>query len=812
MSSEVNDGCDQDLIDDIDSEVRLCVDLYSSTLGACCLNFAEKKLYLIEDTSINGDLSPIIGTIINQFQAKSLIVSSRIPSEIVQELTSLSEQYSFRISISAASEFTCSNLESLIKELKSEELMCTETGSIHYYMLQNLVTRSSDMAITIGTLNALWTSVKSSNLSDGSIKYFNTIEIVGIQDKMFIDVDSLHALQIMPSFGNRPQFNQKSQKMSLYELLDGTETSAGSKLLRDWIIRPLCDIPTIIDRQNAVELLTLPQNAELLQSLKSNLKKIGNITPVIEKIGTGQRKWSQWKLILQFLEYSVRICDLVLTLSVEGFAHELPSCFANSATLSQNDTFRALLEFMEDFIDFETSFEIGTVSIKPGRDSILDELRSKYNELEVLLQSTVKETSISIGSVDLDNINAVYIPQIGFLISLSCGFEQGVGLGSEIQDWKETFRTSTHIYFKTRTTEQLDSDYGDIYELICDREIEIIQELKQFILKEANTMLEFHGVLIELDCLCAMATVANSYKLCKPAITDNFELDIKDGRNLLVESYVDSFVPNNFSFTNYEDIESKVVVITGPNMSGKSVLLLQVAMIVVLAQIGSFVPASAATIGMVDKLLSTVQTRESLDKRQSTFALDINQISKCICLPTERSLIIIDEFGKGSDAIDGQALFGSVINHLASKPNCPRTLATTHFHELFRNDQNIIREEWAAKIKYFQMDILLSTNGEEITFLYRLKDGISYRSFGNYCAKVCGISEVIVSRAQELMQKLEAGKNLVQEFTQMSADDHSDFEKAKAIAHKFLSLQLNEADTSTENVELILSQFHNLFR
>ncbi|KAK6886554.1 MutS protein-like protein 5 [Candida tropicalis] len=295
-------------------------------------------------------------------------------------------------------------------------------------------------------------------------------------------------------------------------------------------------------------------------------------------------------------------------------------------------------------------------------------MKIQYNDLDRILQETTRSIASKFPDTD-QTFNTVYIPQLGFLVSREEDIQSVALFVSD--EWQEVFRTSTNVYYKSEEVLFLDQEYGDIYTLINDREIEIIQEILEKVLEYEDSILEIARAAVELDCYCSLAEVAQLNNYIFPRITNDLQLEIIQGRHPLVETHSNLFVPND---TVFEQVE-KIMVVTGANLSGKSVYLNQTGLIVIMAQIGSAIPADSATIGIVDKILTRISTRESLDKNQSTFAIDIFQLSKCISLCSGRSLVIVDEFGKGSDHTDSTALFGACLKYFESLglQNCPRS-------------------------------------------------------------------------------------------------------------------------------------------
>lgn len=389
------------------------------------------------------------------------------------------------------------------------------------------------------------------------------------------------------------------------------------------------------------------------------------------------------------------------------------------------DLCQTVLSYLRHCIDFAARENSQPLKILPNVDCRLDDLRSIYDSLETILHETGIEVVLQTPHNLKNLVNTAYIPQVGFLVSLQTNKETLQEL-----PWELVFCTESTAYFKNDAVRLLDEKYGDIYGLVCGREIEIRHEIQTAILNEESSLIQAFQTLTELDCQVALAIVSLNNHFVRPKLLNGLELKIVKGRHPLVEKCVPSFVPNNTKLN--QQAEKQIILLTGANYSGKSVYLNQVALIVILSQIGCYVPAEEVKIDLVDKILTRIKSRETSDKLHSTFAIDVNQISKCLLLGTERSLLIIDEFGKGSDMIDGSALFGSLLLYLNRLKETPRTLCSTHFHELFKCNFSLLGgKENIHKTIFHYMEVInnKSTNSNTITYLYQLNTGFSLNSF-----------------------------------------------------------------------------------
>ncbi|KAG5418993.1 hypothetical protein I9W82_003712 [Candida metapsilosis] len=789
MDEDLN-SITQEISFQVESKKILSLDYYRSNLGVTCLDVENRKLYVYEDIEVSYP-NTYVEAIVDDLGPDVVYVSSRCTEGMIAYVRSLEVERNASVFVRIVSDYTKFDLEGLAQSFERY------AGTASSRLFMSVALKSSSYNISMGTLNAMYLGISDYVDSVCLAEMVDTVEPCNFKNIMFVDTDSLYALQIVTD----PQMKSsglKGSSNSLFDFLNHTVTREGYLLLRDWTRKPLANLQLIRERQAVIKEISAGSFSEsrkqifkLLSQLKSSFRKI-------RRLKANEMLWNSWKSLLQFLSNSVQVAK-ILRLYFTTSGVEVPPKFTTSILLQDEIfDFQTLSDTILSIIELESSAEEGKVRVLSGVDEEIDQLKVIYNDLESILQ----DCSHQLMSMHSQNFNTVYIPQLGFLVSIDIvNSASDLNLPTELE---QVFVTPTNAYYKCDKVHELDEKYGDVHTLINDREIEIVQGLQEEVLNYEEKILEVIDNLVELDCLCSLAEVSALQEFTFPTLTNGFELKITNGRHILLESHSKMVVSNDVEYGDSE----RMIILTGANFSGKSIFLNQTALIVVLAQMGCAVPAMSAVIGVVDKLLTRISTRECLEKRQSTFAIDINQISKCIHLKTERSLVIIDEFGKGSDSIDSPALLAGTLAYFASQSDCPRCIVSTHFLELFRGNLIVDRMP-TGKVKYLSTQVVLQNEqaDADITYLYKIVPGICDNSYGIHCAKICGIPKAIVNRAEEIGRKLDEGKDLVNEMTLLTANEEQNYTIARDVVMKFLALDFSESAQTTCDI----SEFESIF-
>ncbi|GFF46840.1 DNA mismatch repair protein MSH5 [Aspergillus lentulus] len=640
--------------------------------------------------------------------------------------------------------------------------------------------------VTIGCAGAVLAYLQRRRTTDSIATLGSTgayqvrsVEMFSLKGTMFINRSTLLSLQITESESHPSMLNQgpgrkspaSKEGLSIYGLFQRfAHTPQGRNRLRQMFLRPSVEMNVICERHDFISVYLRQDNYNALNKIVKSLKHIKNLRPVMinlrKGISTGSAKitgfkTTVWATLLAFAFYGIDIHDAL------------------------KETFGADNLSLPTQVDIDCSEDQGRTVVKPGLDRELDRMKDTYDGLNDLLKEVATDIAATIPeSLDID-VNVIYFPQLGFTIAVPLNDRGEAAYSGTADDWELIFVTENRAYFKGFRMREMDQTLGDIYGLICEKEIEIVYELAQKVLQYEVVLVQASDMCGQIDSLLAMAQAASFYNMVRPRMVEENMIRIKGGRHILQELTVPSYVPNDTflvggSLPASQEGELEIsetsngpsmLILTGPNYSGKSVYMKQVALNVYLAQVGSFVPAEKAEIGVTDKILVKMNSQESVSKIQSTFMNDLQQISFDLKQVTGRSLLLIDEFGKGTNESDGIGLACGILEHLLSLEDAPKVIAATHFHEIFEN--RFLQPR--PRLQLGHMEVRISAEArqveDQITYLYNFRPGRSNKSFGAICAAMNGINQTIVDRANELAALSARGENLLAACATLSAEE-----------------------------------------
>lgn len=439
-------------------------------------------------------------------------------------------------------------------------------------------------------------------------------------------------------------------------VLDHTCYQLGTKLLKKWLFKPSTNINTIQSRLDLVEIFLNDTNESKVNSLRASLRKMKNVLRIIHDMEIYPIPLSDWKTLTLYLKEYNTFQEVIM--EVEGI--EKSPLFKEFKDTLPSPIIGKMLKLINDTISFEKSEIMSRVIIQEGVNNELDEAFRVYNNIEKTLSEVARRLSQQLPELS-EPLNLIYFPQLGYMIVVSNTDKPTIDqhieylllTHEESQIWRLEFSTESHHYYKSLETNSLDEEIGDIFGIICDFELEILQSLQEELYKYFSMIEKSCNLSAQIDCHISLAWAAKKYGYVRPILSNDLSVEIIDGFHPLYSQLVPTYIPNSTHLATSQENESQsnnIMLVTGANFSGKTVYLTQTALIVYMAHLGSFVPATSAKIGIVDRILTRISTRESMSKNKSSFLTDLEQVSSIFRLMTRRSLLIVDEFGKGTES------------------------------------------------------------------------------------------------------------------------------------------------------------------
>ena len=535
---------------------------------------------------------------------------------------------------------------------------------------------------------------------------------------------------------------------TLVEVLDQTSTAMGARLLKKWLLFPLISAEKIRDRLETVDFFI--NNSELFEFIKSQFKEIGDLERMSSRLAvlkTSPRELNQLKKSLQSI---IPVKEKLLSLNQNQLNFWANNLKDNSKTIQK----------IEEILYEDAPIAVGKGQVvKEGFHNELDELRNLLSDAKSVLLDIQKR---EIEKTGIPSLKIAFNNVFGYFIEVRNTHKDKVP-----EQWirKQTL-TSAERY----VTEELKTYEEKILgaeEKILKLESKIFSQLIEEILPNIEDIVFNAKCIAYLDVIHGLAHVSKINNYSKPIINDSLKIDIKDGRHPVIEQFLpvgEAYIPNDIFLDNKLQ---QIMMITGPNMSGKSALLRQTALILIMAQIGCFVPAKYANIGVIDKLFTRVGANDNISSGESTFMVEMNETSSIMNNISSRSLILLDEIGRGTSTYDGISIAWSIAEFLHENPKFqPKTMFATHYHELNNMTKSFNR------IKNYNVSV--KEIDKKIHFIRKLVEGGSEHSFGIHVAKVAGMPQKIISKAEKILKNLELDKtkNSKKEISTIENEDH----------------------------------------
>ena len=574
---------------------------------------------------------------------------------------------------------------------------------------------------TAGTIAAGALLLYLYEMQKGSVDHITSIVPYTTGKYMLIDSSSRRNLELVETM------REKQKKGSLLWVLDKTKTAMGARALRSMIEQPLINKEDILKRQAGIE--ECNNRAIDREEIREYLNPVYDLERIMTKIScksANPRDLIAFRNSLEMLPY---IKKLIGTMESDLFAE----CFANLDDLAD------IYSLISSAIVEEPPITIREAGIiKEGFSKEADELRrAKTEGKEWLAQLEAREKE----ATGIKNLKVKYNKVFGYYLEVTNSFKNLVPA-----DWVRKQTLTNAERYTTDELKKLEDVILGAEDKLCSLEYDLFNEVRDSIAAEVRRIKSTARAIAEIDVYTALSVVAQQYNYVKPAINEKGIIDIKNGRHPVVEKMIrnDMFVANN---TYLDNAKNRISIITGPNMAGKSTYMRQTALIVLMAQIGSFVPAQEANIGIVDRIFTRVGASDDLASGQSTFMVEMTEVANILRNATPKSLLILDEIGRGTSTFDGLSIAWAVVEYIANtKVLGAKTLFATHYHELTELEGTLDGVN--------NYCIAVKENGDDIVFLRKIIKGGADKSYGIQVAKLAGVPDTVIERAKELVADL----------------------------------------------------------
>lgn len=564
---------------------------------------------------------------------------------------------------------------------------------------------------------------------------------------MYLDESSLRNLEILRNI------QDGSSRYSLIEVLDHTRTAGGSRKMKQWLTSPLVSIKDIRKRQDSVDIFY--RNQLLLSTVRSRLSGILDMERICAKTAMNKSNARDMEGLRNSFERCAEIMELLEEYGFFSPAHR--------------EHIISLRDYLEKTIADNPPVVINEGGmIKEGYNSELDHLRNLRDNSQAILDAYMEDERTA---CNIPNLKLRYNKIIGYFIEVTKSY-----LSQVPSHYIRKQSTLNSERFTTERLTELETELNTAYEKIITLERELFNEIRDRIKEEIRFIIDVAGRISETDCIQSFAHAATVNGYIKPVINSSSSVSIKGGRHPVVEVNLPpgEFISNDFSL---QSGKQNLLMLTGPNMAGKSTFLRQNAIIVLMAQTGSFVPAEEAEIGVVDKIFCRVGASDNLARGESTFLVEMSETANILRGATQNSFVIMDEVGRGTGTNDGLSIAWSICEYLTCRLKA-KTIFATHYHELTAmENSNIVN-----------MSMNATEENGRLVFLKKIKQGAANRSYGIHVAELAGIPYEIILRAKELMKGLEKKEMKIPE---CRTEEPELFSPAQLLESEILSADLN---------------------
>jgi len=675
----------------------------------------------------NNNFSKLLDEI-SRYSPSEIIVN-KMMFETKSEISKIKDRFKVYVSLEKEENFSDENelllsiynviSSSKIKNIQLKEEKEEKNADFQIKTKQQ-IQEIDNKNLIVPAINALITYLTETQKTN--LDHINTIKIYSITQYMSLDINARRNLELTE------KMRDKSKKGTLLWVLDKTCTSMGGRLLRRWINDPLIDVNEINKRLDSVN--ELKNSVVLKGDIIDSLKKVYDIERLAGKISYGNANGRDLISLKNSVKQLPEIKQ-ILSKTESGLLHEL---------YEELDVLQDIYELIEKSIVEEPPISVKEGGIiKLGYDPEIDVLKKATTEGKTwIVQLEARERE----KTGIKGLKVGFNKVFGYFIEVT---KSNLSMVPETYIRKQTLTNAER--YVTEELKNLENQILGAEEKVVNLEYNAFVHVRDEIESQVQRLQKTSNIVATLDVLTSFAIVAEDMNYVKPVVDNDGIIDIKDGRHPVIEKISQSgeFVPND---TYLDKNDNRLAIITGPNMAGKSTYMRQVALITLMAQIGSYVPASSARIGVVDKIFTRVGASDDLSMGQSTFMVEMMEVATILKEATSNSLVILDEIGRGTSTYDGLSIAWAVAEHIADKSLCgAKTLFATHYHELTELEEKI------DGVKNYS--IAVKEKGEDIIFLRKIVNGGTDESYGVHVARLAGVPQNVTKKANEILRSLE---------------------------------------------------------
>ncbi|XP_055983524.1 mutS protein homolog 5 isoform X1 [Sorex fumeus] len=777
------------------AEIHLCVLWNSGFLGMAYYDTSDSIIHFMPDAPDQESLK-LLQKVLEEINPRSIVTSAKQDESMTQFLGKLASQKNevpkepeivFLPSVDFGLEISKQRLLSGNYSFIPDSMTATEK----IIFLSSII--PFDCLLTVRALGGLLKFLGRRRVGVELEDYNVSVPILGFKKFVLthlvsIDQDTYSVLQIFKSESHPSVYKVATglkEGLSLFGILNRCRCKWGEKLLRLWFTRPTQDLVELNSRLDVIQFFLIPQNLEMAKTLHRLLGHIKNVPLILKRMKLSHTKVSDWHVLYKTVYSALGLRDACRSLpqSIQLF---------QDITLEFSDDLHHIASLIGKVVDFQGSLAENRFTVLPNIDPDIDEKKRRLMGLPSFLTEVARKELENLDS-RIPSCSVIYIPLIGFLLSIPRLPSMVETSDFEIEGLDFMFLSEEKLHYRSTRTKELDALLGDLHCDIRDQETLLMYQLQCQVLARATALTRVLDLASRLDVLLALASAARDYGYSRPCYNPRqLGVRIQNGRHPLMELCARTFVPNS---TECSGDKGRIKVITGPNSSGKSIYLKQVGLITFMALVGSFVPAEEAEIGAIDAIFTRIHSCESISLGLSTFMIDLNQMAKAVNNATEQSLVLIDEFGKGTNTVDGLALLAAVLKYwLALGPTCPHIFVATNFLSLIQ--LQLLPQ--GPPVHYLTMETC--KDGNDLVFFYQVCEGVASATHASHTAAQAGLPSKLIARGKEVSEFICSGKpiNPVKELLK-----EKQIENCQTLVDKFLKLDLEDPNL---DLDMFMSQ------